>query len=101
MAPQKINSIETWKELPNEIKSLESPLKDYLEILEITKLISEQMEPNQQIFLVNLIQIKWWQKTKNEKIIRKLESLKSHLKNLINPRLAWEVTLLKIALEEL
>ena len=40
-------------------------------------------------------------KTKNKNILDKLENLKVHLKNFIQPRLAWEVTLLKIAIEDL
>ena len=97
-----INDIKIWKALPNEIKhKLNLPLIDNLEILETAKQISEELEISEQIFLVNFIQHKWWGKTKNQKILKKLEDLKSHLNNFIQPRIAWEVTLLKIANEDL
>lgn len=102
-SPGKIlNDIRIWNELPNEIKeNLEFPLCNNLEILKITKIISEQLDIDQQIFLINFIQQKCWAKTKNRNIIKKLEKLKLHLKGFIQPRLAWEVTLLKIAIEDL
>ncbi len=102
-SPGKIlNDIKIWNELPKEIKkNLDFPLSDNLEILKISKMISEELEINQQIFLVNFLQIKYWHKTKSKNIVEKLEVLKVHLKSLIQPRLAWEVALLKIAIEDL
>ena len=76
-------------------------LKDNLEILNFSKLISEHLEIDQQITLINLIQQIWWIKTKNSNLVKKLERLKLHIKNKIQPRLAWEITLLKISLEDL
>jgi len=102
-SPGKIlNDIKIWNELPNEVKeNLNFPMSDYLEILRISQLISEDLKIDQQIFLINLAQNQCWLKTKNKNIIKKLEDLKIHLKNFIQPRLAWEITLLKIAIEDL
>ena len=102
-SPGKIlNDIKIWNLIPNDIKdNLDLPLTDNLEILKIAKLISEELEIDQQIFLVNITQKRWWEKTKNVNIIKKLEDLKLHLKSFIQPRLAWEVTLLRIAIEDL
>ena len=97
---QLLKNIETWDELSDEIANkLTSPLKNSLEILEVSKLISEKLEVYQQILLVNLIQIIWWRKTKNINLLKKLEGLKFHLKNNTQPRLAWEITFLKISME--
>ena len=99
---QILNNIKIWKEIPNEIKdNLNFPLNNDLEILTIAKLITEKLEIDQQIFFVNFLQNKWWKKTKNINIIKNLEVLKLNLKNLIQPRLSWEISLLKIAIEEL
>ena len=76
-------------------------MNDTLEILKISKLISEELEIDQQIFLINFLQIKCWEKTNNQSLVKKLEDLKGHIKGFIQPRLAWEVTLLKIAIEDL
>ncbi len=97
-----LKNIEIWKDLSDEITcKLNFPLKDNLEILKLCKLISEQLEIYQQISLINLIQQMWWTKTRNINLVKKLENLKLHIKNNIQPRLAWEVTLLKIAIEDL
>ena len=98
---QFLKNIEIWNELSDEITSkLDSPIKNSLEILEVSKLISEQLEVDQQVCLVNLIQILWWRKTKNINLVKKLEDLKIHLRKNIQTRLSWEITLLKIAMEE-
>ena len=101
-SPGKIlNNIKIWNELSNEIKdNLDFPLSDNLEILKIAKMITEDLEIDQQIFLVNFIQKKCWEKTKNINIIKTLEDLKLNLKGFIQPRLSWEVTLLKIGIKD-
>ena len=98
---QLLKNIEIWNDFSDEIISkLDSPLKNSLEILEISKLISDKLEIYQQIFLVNLIQKIWWRKTKNIDLIKKLENLKYLLRNNIQPKLAWEITFLKISMED-
>jgi len=97
-----LNYIKIWNELPNKIKeNLNFPLSDNLKILEISKIISEELEIDQQMFLINLIQKKCWEKTKNKNIIKKLEDLKININGWVQPRLAWEVTLLNIAIKDL
>ena len=99
---QLLKNIEIWNDLSDEILSkLDSPKKDSLEILEVSKLISEQLEIYQKICLVNFIQIMWWRKTKNINLLKKLESLKFYLRKNIQPRLAWEITFLKISNEDI
>ena len=94
--------IEIWNEFSNEITGkIDNPLKDSLEIIELSKLISEQLDIDQQIYLVNFIQLIWWKKTKNQNLIKNLENLKLHIKNKVQPRLAWEVSFFKISMEKL
>jgi len=52
------------------ISKLDSPIKNSLEILEISKAISEKLEIFQQVCLVNLIQSIWWRKTKNIGLVK-------------------------------
>ena len=93
-----LKNIEILNALPDEIiDKLNSPIKSSLKILEVSKLITEQLEINQQIYLVNLMQINWWRKTKNMDLVKKLEKLKVYITKNIQPRLAWEITLLKIS----
>jgi len=99
---QLLKNIEIWSDCSNKIISkLDSPIKNSLEILEISKLISETLEIYQQIFLVNLIQTIWWRKTKNPSLVKKLENLKYFIKKNIQPKLAWEITFLKISMEDI
>jgi len=99
---QLLKNIEMWNDFSDEIISkLDSPIKNNLEILEISKLISEELEIYQQICLVNLIQTIWWRKTKNIGLVKKLENLKYLLRKNIQPKLAWEITFLKISMEDI
>ena len=99
---QLLKNIEIWNDFSDEIVSkLGFPIKNSLEILEISKLISEKLEIYQQICLVNLIQTIWWRKAKNISVVKKLENLKNLLRKNIQSRLAWEVTLLKISIEDI
>ena len=102
-SPNKLlKNIEIWNEISDEItRKLYSPIKNSLEILEVSKLISEQLDIYQQICLVNMIQIIWWRKTKNINLVKKLEKLKFHLRKNIQPRLALEITFLKISMEDI
>jgi len=99
---QLLKNIEIWNDFSDEIIiKLDSPIKNGLEILEISKLISEKLEIYQQIYLVNLIQTIWWRKTKNVSLVKKLENLKYLLRKNIQPKVAWEITLLKISMTDI
>jgi DNA polymerase-3 subunit delta' len=99
---QLLKNIEIWNDFPDEIISkLDYPIKNSLEILEISKSITEKLEIFQQICLVNLIQTIWWRKTKNIALIKKLENLKYLLRKNIQPRLSWEIAFLKISMEDI
>jgi len=99
---QLLKNIEIWNDFSDEIISqLDSPIKNSLEILEISKSISEKLEIFQQICLVNLIQTIWWRKTKNVGLVKILENLKYLLRKNIQPRLAWEIAFLKISMENM
>ena len=94
-----LKNIEIWNELSDEIiRKLNSPINNIQEILELSKVISEQLAIDQQIYLVNFIQIVWWRKTKNSALIEKLENLKFYLRKNVHPRLTWEITFLKISM---
>jgi len=97
-----LKNIEIWNDFSDEIISkLDSPIKKSLEILEASKAISEKLEIDQQIYLVNLIQTSWWRKSQNIGLVKKLEKLKYLLRKNIQPRLAWEITFLKISMEDI
>jgi len=97
-----LKNIQIWNDFSDEIISkLNTPIKNSIEILEVSKSISEKLEIFQQISLVNLIQTIWWRKTRNIGLVKKLENLKYLLRKNIQPRLAWEITFLKISMEDI
>ena len=97
-----LKNVQIWNELSDKItSSLTSPIKNTLEILDVSKSISEQLEIYQQISLVNFIQIIWWRNTKNINLVKKLENLKLYLRRNIHPKIAWEITFLKISMEDI
>ena len=99
---QLLKNIEVWNDFSDEIiNKLDSPLTNSLEILELSKLISEKLEIDKQIYLINLIQTIWWRKTKNIDLVKKIENLKNLLRKNIQPRLAWEITFLKISIGDI
>ena len=102
-SPDKLlKNIEILNDFSDEIiGKLVSPIKNHLEILDISKSISEKLEVSQQIYLVNVMQTIWWRKTKNISLVKKLENLKYLLRKNIQPRLAWEITFLKISMEDI
>ena len=93
-------NISTWLEIPEKIKSkILSPLYNNVEILILVKEIIDELDFKQQELLIDFIQYRWWQETKNIEIIKIIENLKSNTNSNVQLRLAWEVCLLKIALK--
>ncbi|MBK16802.1 MAG: hypothetical protein CMK49_02150 [Prochlorococcus sp. SP3034] len=95
------DNISIWLEIPEAIKQkILTPIYEYIEILILVKRITDELDIKQQNFLVEFIQYRWWNETRNIQIIKTIENLKMNLKNNIQPRLAWEASLLKIALND-
>ena len=84
----------------NIILSLKNPIYEYEEIFNISKRINEEIDLENQEYLIDYIQHCWWRKTFNREIATALDRIKSNLVNGINARLSWEVGLLEIALNK-
>ena len=69
--------------------------------MRFVKKLNDELDLLQQLFLIDYLQYKWWKKTNNKQIIKILENIKTNLKNNVQTRLSWEVSLLKIALLDL
>ena len=96
-----LNNLEIWDQIPEEIKQeIVFPLKSYANILFLAKNITSQLDLNQQELLLNFMQRKWWANTRNKKIAEILESIKENINSNVQPRISWEVGLLKVKLEE-
>tara|TARA_Y100001978_G_scaffold75944_1_gene68100 strand:- start:172 stop:1119 length:948 start_codon:yes stop_codon:yes gene_type:complete len=96
-----VDNFDFWNEIPDDIKSeIKFPLKNYENILFLAKNITSNLDLNQQEFLLNYIQRNWWKRTKNKKIAEILEGIKNNINSNVQPRISWEVGLLKVKIEE-
>jgi len=92
-----VDNLEIWHQIPENIKhDISYPLKNYENIFFLAKDITSQLSLNQQELLLNYMQRDWWKKTKNKKYAEMLEFIKNNIKSNIQPRISWEVGLLKV-----
>ena len=95
-----VKNLEIWHQIPENIKhDIKYPLKNYESILFLAKHISSQLDLNHQELLISYMQRDWWKKTKNKRFIEILESIKNNISSNIQPRISWEVGLLKVKLK--
>ena len=93
-----ISNFKALQELPEEIIIRIKKLpKNPLEALALSRDIADTLDIEQQLWLINWLQQYVWDRDMNTRIIKRLEVLRTHLNSFVQPRLAWEVTLLKIA----
>ena len=82
------------------ILDLKNPIYEYEKVFNIAKRINEEIDLENQEYLIDYIQYCWWKTTVNPEIALYLENIKTNLINGINPRLSWEVGLLEIAINK-
>ena len=96
-----LSNLEIWNQIPENIKKdIKFPLRNYESVLFLAKSISSSLDLNQQEFLLTLMQRNWWKKTKDKKIIQILETINNNINSSVQPRICWEVGLLKVKLED-
>ena len=94
-----VNNIEIWNQIPENIKhQIKYPLENYENILFLARNISTHLDLDQQELLLHFMQRQWWERTKEKKIVEILESIKNNINSNIQPRISWEVGLLKVKL---
>ena len=97
---QLFDNLEIWNQIPENIKhEIKFPLNNYENILFLAKNIAKHLDLKQQELLLSYMQRNWWKKTKNEKLVEILDNIKKNIDSNVQPRLSWEVGLLKIKIE--
>jgi DNA polymerase-3 subunit delta' len=82
-----------WQELPEALLVMpENPMA----AMDLARQISDQLDGEQQLWLIGLLQRRLWLSTGQVKQLQRLERLGKHLKGNVQPRLAWEVALLDV-----
>ena len=92
-----LTNLQYWLEISSALKQkLEIKLTNQVEVLKLAKEITDELNIEQQLWLISFQQTRIWEKENNSNIIKKLEVLRKQLLTYVQPRLAWEVTLLEI-----
>ena len=71
---------------------------DEIELLQLAKEITDELDIEQQLWIIDFQQYRSWLKEKDPSIVNGFEVLRRNLLKFVQPRLAWEVTLLEINL---
>ena len=92
-----LTNLKYWIDISSALKEkLEIKLTNKIEALKLAKEITDELSIEQQLWLIDFLQNKIWNKESNLNIIKKLEDLRKQLLTYVQPRLAWEITLLEI-----
>ena len=96
---QYLINIQHWLNISSRLRQkLEMKITNQIELLKLAKEITDELNIEQQLWLINFQQSNIWEKERNSTMVKKLEVLKKQLLKYVQPRLAWEVTLLDINL---
>ena len=92
-----LKNLRFWLEITISLRQkLEMKLNSHIEVLKLAKEITDELNIEQQLWLINFQQNRIWERKKDSIIVKKLEDLRKQLLTYVQPRLAWEVTLLEI-----
>ena len=92
-------NLQYWLSISSTLRQkLEIKLTNQIDVLQLAKEITDELNIEQQLWFIDFQQNRSWIKEKNSNIVQKLEELRKHLLKYVQPRLAWEVTLLEINL---
>jgi DNA polymerase-3 subunit delta' len=67
-----------------------------IEVLEIAKTLTQELDNEVQLWLVDYLQQCYWQRTQNKTTLEILEKARQCLLSYVQPRLVWECTLLNL-----
>jgi DNA polymerase-3 subunit delta' len=92
-----LQHLQQWRALPPGLAERLLALgRDPLEALSLARDLTEALEAEQQLWLLDWWQWSLWQRRKDGAPLRRLERLRRHLQAYVQPRLAWEVALLEL-----
>ncbi|MEB3185107.1 MAG: DNA polymerase III subunit delta' [Cyanobacteriota bacterium] len=87
-----------WQQLPEDLADrLLALSSEPLAALELARDLTEALDGEQQLWLIEWWQLALWRRHPDEGPLRRLERLRLQLRSFVQPRLAWEVALLELA----
>ncbi len=69
---------------------------NHIEILKLAKEITDELNIEQQLWLIDFQQHRIWEKENDSNNVKHFEDLRRQLLTHVQPRLAWEINLLQI-----
>lgn len=92
-----LEHVRVWRTIPDELKQrLHDLPTSPVEALSLARDLSDQLEGEQQLWLINWWQQHLWRSSTRADRLRRLDRLRQHLLSYVQPRLAWEVALLNL-----
>ena len=92
-------NIQIWLGISSHLRQkLTIKLDNRIDLMKLAKEITDELNVEQQLWLIDFEQNRIWVNEKNSYLVKRLEELKKQLLGYVQPRLAWEVTLLEINL---
>jgi len=96
---QYLINLQSWLSISTTLRQkLEIQLTNQIELLQLAKEITDEMNIEQQLWFIDFQQNRTWIKERNSHKINQLEELRNQLLKHVQPRFAWEVSLLEINL---
>ncbi|WP_269616529.1 DNA polymerase III subunit delta' [Prochlorococcus marinus] len=92
-------NLQSWLSISSPLRNkLEAKLNTQIESLQLAKEITDELDIEQQLWIIDFQQYKAWIEERNSNVVKQFEELRKQLLKYVQPRLAWEVTLLEIQL---
>ena len=92
-----LDHVRMWGSIPEELKQrLQILPTTPLQALGLARDLTEQLDGDQQLWMINWWQHLLWNESTQRKRLKRLDRLRQHLLSFVQPRLAWEVTLLNL-----
>ena len=92
-----LTNIQYWLDISSALRqNTEIKLTNKIDVLKLAKDITDELNIEQQLWFINFQQNIMWEKENNSNMVIKLEELRKQLLTYVQPRLAWEITLLEI-----
>jgi len=92
-----LSNLKFWLGISKTVREkLDIDLTNQIEVLTLAKEITDELHIDQQLWLINFQQNRIWERENNSIIVKKLEGLRKQLIKHVQPRIAWEITLLEM-----
>ena len=92
-----LEHVRIWNAIPDDLKlRLQTLPTTPLEALALARDLTEQLDGDQQLWMINWWQHTLWDACSRPSQLKRLDRLRQHLLSFVQPRLAWEVALLNL-----